>query len=145
MTLRRPPVSVASSALLIALTGAVAFYVGLVRLPEGLILGSAIMALAAGVWQGFRWARWTAVAGGLVALLVGAYGVWGTSMVAEQWFACRDRRVAFLATSFPGDCSTTEWFWFTGFGAGLALIGVGLVGLITVPTLFRRGDHFRRR
>ncbi len=145
MTLKRPPASVALSALLIALTGGVVFYVGLVRLPEGLVLGSALMLVAAGVWQGFAWARWTAFVGALIALLIGAYGIWGTSMVAEQFFACPDDRVASLAISFPaGMCGRFDRIdWFSGFGAGLALIGVGLVGLITVWTVLRRGDHFR--
>lgn len=145
MTLKLPPASVALSALLIALTGGAMFYVGLVRLPEGLVLGPAVMVVAACVWQGFTWARWAAIVGGLAALLVGAYGVWGTSIVAEHWFACQDGRVASLARSYPADCTLTDWFWFTGFGAGIALIGLGLVGLITVPTLLRRGDHFRQR
>jgi len=144
MKRKRPPASVALSALLIALTGGVSFYVGLVRLPEGLVLGSALMVVAAGVWRGFAWARWTAFAGGLIALLIGAYGAWGTAMVAEQFFACPDGRVASLAMSFPtGMCGRIDWF--SGFGAGLALIGVGLVGLITVWTVLRRGDHFRGR
>ncbi len=96
------------------------------------------------LWQGFAWARWTAFAGGLIALLIGAYGAWGTSMVAEQLFACEDGRLASLAISFPtGMCGRIDWF--SGFGAGLALIGVGLVGLITAWTLLRRGDHFRGR
>ncbi len=144
MKRKRPPASVALSALLIALTGGVVFYVGIVRLPEGLVLGSALMLVAAGVWRGFVWARWTAFVGGLIALLIGAYGAWGTAMVAEQFFSCPDDRVASLATSFPtGMCGRIDWF--SGFGAGLALIGVGLVGLITVWTLLRRGDHFSGR
>jgi len=144
MKLKRPPASVALSALLIALTGGVSFYVGLVRLPEGLVIGPALMLVAVGVWQGFAWARWTALVGGLVALLIGAYGAWGTSIVADQFFGCRDDRTASLASSFPPEmCGVIDWI--SDFGAGLALIGVGLVGLITVWTLLGRGDHFRGR
>ncbi len=80
----------------------------------------------------------------MIALLIGAHGAWGTSMVAEQFFACDDGRLASLAISFPpGMCGRIDWF--SGFGAGLALIGVGLVGLITVWTVLRHGKHFRRR
>ncbi len=65
MKRKRPPASVALSALLIALAGGIVLYVGLVRLPEGLVLGPALMVVAAGVWQGFAWARWTEFAGAL--------------------------------------------------------------------------------
>lgn len=127
--------------------GGIVLYVGLVRLPEGLSVGPALMIVAAGVWRGFTWARWTAFMGGVIALFIGAYGAWGTSMVAGQFFACDDGRVASLAISFHnGMCGRIDRIdWFSGFGAGLALIGVGLVGLVTVWAVLRRGDHFRGR
>lgn len=143
MTLPRPPTPVALSAVLIALTGGVALVIGFVRHPEWLVLGAAAFILAAGVWRGSAWARWTGIVAGLAALLPAGYGVWGSAVVAQQWLACSDGGVAAVATSYPeGYCGMVNWV--IQFGTGITLISVGLVGLITISALLRHSGYFRK-
>ncbi len=141
--LRRPPAAVGFSAVLIGLVGSL-LAVAVLRGSESVVAVIAVLILAAGVWRGSAWARWAGIPAGLAALLPGAYGVWGSAIVLQDWSMCSDGRLASVATSYPaGYCGMVDWP--TQIGTGVALISVGIAGLVVIATLLRHPTYFRTR
>ena len=107
--------------------------------------GIAMVALAPALWFGSRLARFGAILAGLFALPVGIYGLVGLGAVVEQRQMCdsQSATAALTFTSYPANfCSTVNWF--TQFGFGFALLGVGISGLVLLATAAIEGEHFDR-
>jgi hypothetical protein len=113
--------------------------------PWFAVAGIALIALAPALWFGSRLARFGAIVAGLLSLPVGIYGLWGLGAVIEQRQMCdsQSATASILATSYPADfCTTVNWF--TQFGFGFALLGVGISGLILLATAAMDSEHFDR-
>jgi hypothetical protein len=115
--------------------------------PRLAIGGLLLVGLAVGLWAGWAWARLSALVVGAIGLLPLVWGVYGLAVVAEEWFQCADGRLAvasIVATSYPaGWCVTRNWL--ATFGTGLALVGVGLAGLIVFAAAAREWRHLTFR
>jgi hypothetical protein len=126
----------------LVVVGGASVTVGLLRHQALIAVGLGVLAVAVGIARGVRIAKWAGIAIGLVALLPGAYGLFGLAVVVQDFAGCADRGMASLvATSYPeGYCAGVNWV--TQFGTGLGMIAVGVVGLITLATLVRHDGWF---
>jgi hypothetical protein len=143
VTIDRPPPLVAAAAVLMTVVGVGWLIFAVARDMGWLWVGPVALAVAFGVWRGFSPARYAGLLLGAAALLPGAYGLWGTSVVVQDWLACDSGRLRAVATSYPsGYCETVNWL--QSFGTGGLLMSVGLVGVVTLVALARHGEHFER-
>ncbi len=129
------------AALLVAAAGLVLLLWGPGPLP--LALAGGLVAFAAGLVNGWSSARSLTIAGGLVALLPGAYGVFGLAVVTSDWIPCLSQATASLSSRPGGYCLTTDWVRNFGFGGGLVLLGV--LGVACIVLLLRAPSDGRRR
>lgn len=140
----RRPVLVVASAVLLALSGVAGLFIGLRGDAAFLFLGGGYVLVGVAVWRGVSLARLVGVAAGLLALLPGAYGIFGTIVVVQEYAACSSGALAATTTaSYPaGYCDLVNWV--SQFGTGGALIGVGIGGIVTLVAVTRHHDFFTR-
>lgn len=81
----------------------------------------------------------------LLAFLPGLYGLGAMGVIVQDFLNCQDGSMASLVfTSYPeGYCGMVNWP--EQFGIGIALIGAGVAGLITMFALVSEADYFRRQ
>jgi hypothetical protein len=132
------------AALLLGVLGVASLALGLSSSAWLLVVGIGLIVLAPAMWIGLKVARLPAIAAGLLALLPGAYGIWGLTVVAGDFAHCAQQPTAsILATSLPADyCNIVNWV--KQFGTGFGLVGVGIVGLIVIAALVWENEYFDR-
>lgn len=100
-----------------------------------LALSAGLLLLATGLVLGSEAARIVTIAVGVVALIPGAYGLFGTAVVAGDWRPCHSQVTASLNSLPAGYCASTDWVG--QFGSGGTLISLGVLGFGSAVLLLR--------
>lgn len=123
----------ASGATLLTFAGVVTAVVAVMREePWWYFVTVPAIALAVMLWRNWG-GGWAALLGLLIALIPGSYGVWGTSVVYGMWSECANLAVASIVASYPE--AICQGDWIARFAPGIALIAVGLSGILLFGVL----------